>query len=350
QQLYDERFAHLVLEPLCDTSCVWPGDANRDGIANHLDLVAIAAGKNAAGNTRNSPLNWSPHPSEDWSLDLANGLNFKHLDCDGDGIVQPRDFEVTKINYGLTSEQYVNFDAYPVGTELYFEPQAKIADNIVAQEDGVYFIKVKMKPIPNLSALAFTIEYDPRFPQPQVITTANQLQNSYYFTSQHPSRDFPFTQTWDVDFAVMRLAQGGNFAGEFLVFLRFGQPSAPLPSTRTLFRFKNVRAVLDDGTEIFIGGEWLTLFFHGYEVEAQAPEPTDIVVFPNPSDGVFYVRMKMEELNGYQLFDLAGRRLAVDAQFREGDFMVDLRRLAAGIYFLEINREGKRHVRKLVVN
>ncbi len=92
-------------EALCATTdCVWPGDATGDRKANLYDLLNIGLGYGAQGPVRTifpSPDNhilWAPNFSEDWGSQ-PNLPDFKHLDCDGNGIVDLADVEAIHYNY-----------------------------------------------------------------------------------------------------------------------------------------------------------------------------------------------------------------------------------------------------------
>jgi hypothetical protein len=92
-------------EDLCQTmDCVWPGDANGDGVANHFDLLTMGRGFNAQGAPReifplpDEPMAWVPNMAEDWANEI-DGTNLKHLDSDGDGHVTEADVAAIEMNY-----------------------------------------------------------------------------------------------------------------------------------------------------------------------------------------------------------------------------------------------------------
>ncbi|MEO1451717.1 MAG: hypothetical protein AAFV07_19465, partial [Bacteroidota bacterium] len=82
---------------------VWPGDANYDLVANNQDLLAIGVAFGLTGPPRaNASLNWTGQPSVDWTDTLPGGINFKHADTDGNGVVNTADTVAINLNYGLT--------------------------------------------------------------------------------------------------------------------------------------------------------------------------------------------------------------------------------------------------------
>ena len=90
-----------TINMVCDS--VWPGDANDDNIANNLDILAIGIGSGATGPVRvGANINWVPQSAANWTNSLSNGANYKHVDCNGDGIINDADTTAVITNYGFT--------------------------------------------------------------------------------------------------------------------------------------------------------------------------------------------------------------------------------------------------------
>jgi plastocyanin len=98
-----------------DTSCVsitvpgslndsvWPGDANSDGVANLFDVLPIGLAYGSTGPVRaGASLLWVGQPATDWASSFGSGVNYKHADCNGDGIVNINDVPAILLNYGQT--------------------------------------------------------------------------------------------------------------------------------------------------------------------------------------------------------------------------------------------------------
>lgn len=91
------------IEVLLDNNCIWPGDFNYDGIVNNQDVVAYGLIFGESGFPRsNATLNWEAQPCPDWTGTQMNGVNYKHVDCDGNGIIDFSDFQCIWVNYGQT--------------------------------------------------------------------------------------------------------------------------------------------------------------------------------------------------------------------------------------------------------
>ncbi len=86
------------------TDCVWPGDADGDAKANIYDLLNIGLGFATSGPPRpffpvpNNPIAWAPNFSEDWG-NWVGPVNYKHLDCNGNGDINEADVAAIDANY-----------------------------------------------------------------------------------------------------------------------------------------------------------------------------------------------------------------------------------------------------------
>lgn len=81
---------------------VWPGDVNNDLITNNLDALYLAQSFGYTGSSRvNASINYTAQACADWSSTMANNVNRKFADCDGNGIVNFADSSAIVANYGL---------------------------------------------------------------------------------------------------------------------------------------------------------------------------------------------------------------------------------------------------------
>ncbi len=98
--------ATVTIKTDCPKDCVWSGDANLDGRANVWDLLPIGLAYGAEGPTRGVTNDlWIPQQGNDWidSLEVIEGkfVNYKHMDTNGDGIIDGQDVHPIDLNYGM---------------------------------------------------------------------------------------------------------------------------------------------------------------------------------------------------------------------------------------------------------
>ncbi|MBK7388675.1 MAG: T9SS type A sorting domain-containing protein [Bacteroidetes bacterium] len=97
-----QTFSYQIYVNGCNTNDVWPGDANSDGVANLYDLLSVGIGFNTSGTSRvGASTGWVAQPSVNWPNSFLSGINYKHADTDGNGIIDWSDTTAIFLNYGL---------------------------------------------------------------------------------------------------------------------------------------------------------------------------------------------------------------------------------------------------------
>lgn len=86
------------------TSEVWPGDTNADGVVNYHDVLTLNLKQGKTGLPRsNATAAWTAQATPDWGDSTPDGIDAKHADCDGDGLVDnSTDAPIVSANYGST--------------------------------------------------------------------------------------------------------------------------------------------------------------------------------------------------------------------------------------------------------
>jgi hypothetical protein len=83
-------------------------------------------------------------------------------------------------------------------------------------------------------------------------------------------------------------------------------------------------------------------------VENRSVKPEDIVIYPNPSRGNFYVDVRENIDSRIRVFDLLGN-CVLEKKMRKPKYEIDLGKEAKGIYFVETEMAGKKWLKKIVV-
>ncbi len=87
---------------VCSGPDVYPGDLNFDGRVDNKDILSIGlfngdSGPSREENSQNTE--WYGHKSRDWGQQQTNGADLKHIDANGNGIIDLEDFDVIDENY-----------------------------------------------------------------------------------------------------------------------------------------------------------------------------------------------------------------------------------------------------------
>lgn len=166
------------------TDCVWPGDANGSGDANVYDLLNIGLGYGKVGLPRpDAQLGWVGQPAPSWGLAAIAGVDYKHSDCDGDGLILYDDLDAIDLNY--VSGQPPAPMPQDGGLPIYF---AFDQDTILVDEmtpdllsiSGGLYVGTPDHPAVDLHGLGLTLAY----PQQDLLlpnsTTADYIDNSFF--------------------------------------------------------------------------------------------------------------------------------------------------------------------------
>ena len=162
-----------TLSVLISDSCdlVWPGDANDDLIVDNLDLLEIGLGNGASGTPRLSPGNgWSGQPSYTWGT-LINGISDdKHIDCDGNGIIDLNDTNAVILNYGFTrpASRLTGISSTNLLSNNSLLALSIIQDTIPAGGTGNIQIDLgtPSNPVSDFYGICFTLNFDPNLIDP----------------------------------------------------------------------------------------------------------------------------------------------------------------------------------------
>jgi hypothetical protein len=142
--------------------CVYPGDADDNGLADNNDLLAIGLGYGTTGTSRaQQDINWYGHPSTDWADTLPTGSNYKHIDCNGDGIINANDTVAIIQNYGQvhakTDDEQSWRSASPALYINLVPDTARAGDTLI----GNLILGDTNIPAADVYGIAFTVNYDP---------------------------------------------------------------------------------------------------------------------------------------------------------------------------------------------
>jgi type IX secretion system substrate protein/dockerin type I repeat protein len=351
RDLYTQGFASGCLQLVCVGDCVWPGDANGDGVANYRDLLPIGSYLGATGPLRAASFFWAPFTASGWNGSLPDGTNLKHADCDGDGEITPQDFKLSDLNYGLTTPAYTAPpDVYQAGPELYITA-AGTADFDHIEPGQSLFARINLSKVPDLFGLAFQLELDERY-----FIKANNFSQGYDVFPEKltfhspPIVDFPkviFDNARVLTNPDSSISDGQLFTLSLKAKEVFDEP---LPDAQTPIRFKNIKAIRSDGSIIDIGGTTTWATFENVPVEAvEQLEKNKLVVFPNPATDQLHLFFPGTETEEIAIFNTAGQLLYFDGEKKGDAYTIDLPPLPQGLYFLRLRLNGYYVTEKFVV-
>ncbi|MCB0598751.1 MAG: T9SS type A sorting domain-containing protein [Lewinellaceae bacterium] len=343
---YGQGFFNACSPPdECQDDCVWAGDTNADGIANHYDVLPVGTALGQQGPIRATPLHWAPQNGQAWDDSLDNGVNYKHIDADGSGIIAFGDLQATRMHLGKSRPDYQPPpDVYTEGPELYTHDSMRF---MMLDTNRFFTMRTELGLVPGLYGLAFTMEYDTNYLRNTgaLITNSQVDAGRFGVIKAHP-------QEGNIDFGItladtaQQLEPGRLMLSYFVPKSMDGQD---LPSANTEIKIKNILGVRKDGSKIEMGARTLNIAFPSLLSNQKHPNDPGVQAFPNPATGRLELRFPGRQAEGIMILDIAGRKVWA----QEGLFIdaasVDLRRLTRGTYFVRMQLDGAVVVRRIVL-
>ncbi len=325
----------------CTGICVWPGDADYDGLANNNDLLAIGLGFGSAGTARvQQDNNWFGHAAQDWASNLPSGSNFKHIDCDGNGSINNDDTLAITLNYSLTHPR--NGIEEPRGGVPQFRIQL-VPDTLIDGQTVIAHLLLgdSLMNATNVYGLAFTFHYDP------LVVDSNEVSLSYNNSSwlcssaaDHLDIDHKFNATGAIETALTRIdhtnRSGGGEIGSVAMKITTGNINGKNLGYYGMLCYISDLVVIDnqgnhqlidaiaDSTEI----EFEPNGLHDLE------QPFALHLFPNPALNQLTIVSAEKPLDKIAVVDALGEVVLQLAISPTHQLHLDISSLAAGPYCL----------------
>ncbi len=338
--------ASLQAQDCEPTDCVWPGDANHNGICNNMDLLWMGMAFNEGGPMRDDPsFTWTPQAADDWAqTHPMSGTNYKYADTDGNGFVEGVDFDVFPILYGQTNDQFTGL----LGNELPGDDLFIVLSDPNPQAGQTVDIFIHLgspeNPVNDLAGIAFTLDLD-----------TDYIQEDQTFVDPHggwlgtPWEDlFNFGKTDepsglnDPEFAFARLSGTpvsghGEIARVQIVIedVIVGHGGQPVDSVTLEIDFKRVLGLNYEEQDLQITAQSYALSLLTPTNET-LPEATVQVI---PQAQQLLLRAD-RQIDAYQLVDPLGRTIRRQ-QTHTIELTIPTMGLPAGVYVLQLLIDGQ---------
>lgn len=334
---------------------VFPGDANHNQICNNMDLLPIGVYYGDTGTVRpNASLTWVGQDCPDWSGTQANGQNTKHVDCNGDGLVDSTDRDAIYLNYGLTH----NVPKRSFGEGLWFQfPIDSIFEGDTI-EVGIMLGR-NLSPINNIYGIAFTVNYDSAFIVPG---SAHMTFDPCWVGIDSVNMISLFREDTTVQRYDMALARtdGQNVSGSgqigTLSVVMNDDIQAKLEGLLTTqMTYSDILAINNQEQHLQIGGEPGTFnVLVGYDHQPNAivlpPANPDMLInlYPNPNKGQLNLQNSTHVAVNIELYNLAGKKL-LQTTVGPGSSAIDLGSFELGLYLVRVYNNQFSLTRKISI-
>lgn len=333
--------------------CVWPGDANYDGIANNYDILAIGLFYGDNGPVRpGATNNWEAQPAPFWSDYQLDGINTKHADCDGSGSIDIFDSHVVSQNYS---------QSHPTAFHPVFDPSAPALTldldlpNFVP--NSPVFATVNLgditTPAQDAYGIAFTIVCDPPEAIGSNLVDVN-WNGSVFGDINHTlsiAQTFP-DQPGRVEAAICNNRRLGfpsisGLVGKFGFLLAEASPVVPV-----VFSIQDVRLINATGEILPVNPMGDVLGTIG--TQEYSSEKDGLILTPNPTNGAVTLRAETAfyDVVFVDLYAANGRKVFAQQNNEPGAsvFIVNLpESLPAGTYWLRVQDRKQVWLRMVVL-
>jgi hypothetical protein len=333
---------------LITASCVWPGDANADGITNNFDLLPIGQHHGATGLARtNASINYNCQPARNWGATILGtpNVDLKHVDTDGNALINSTDTNAIILNWAQTHLR--NNTSSLTGIDLYVDTVTTTPGDTVRLP-----IILGNTSVPNGYGIAFTVNYDPAGIDTN--TVAVDFNNSWLGTinSDMIGIQKDFYHQGQTEIALTRINQTATTGSGTIAHINFTIKDDVLPKSAFLrlnFDITNIRFIDPSGTIIPVTGVPTQILVTDGLTSTEtvlSKQENILTVFPNPTTGQIQIQSLVEEIETILVYNLTGTLLYREENINKLNTSLDLKELPTGIYIANvISEKGMQTVR-----
>jgi hypothetical protein len=332
------------------TTCVWPGDTDTSGVVNAADLLNIGLAFGERGTIRgfcaiDSSANgggycsvWDGQTAPFWSKQAASGVNYKHIDANGNGLINHADTLPIMKNWSKTrtlrgdNSVVLRGAAPPLSVQTGRVAEGQWAAFPIILGDAANIAK-------DIYGLAFSINYDP-----SVIDASSvylSFGQNWLGSGDNVLRVFKnFNGT--IEAAISRTNQQNGSGNGQIATLNF-KTKTGISGRNLSFTVDNQQVINKDAQTVPTTGQTTTT-----TVLTSNSEPdwaNQIAVFPNPTTGKVIVEGQHLDVKSVEVFDISGKSLyKTENSGKNAPLSIE----HAGTYFLKIQTTNGVLMRKLV--
>ncbi|MFK7807517.1 MAG: T9SS type A sorting domain-containing protein [Saprospiraceae bacterium] len=360
--------------------CVWPGDTDTNQVVNNFDLLNIGLAYDSVGPARaGANLMWQGQPAVDWMQTIPSGPNYKHIDCDGNGVINANDTIAITGNWGETHgftgdspDQFSNNDPTDGGDSQFFSdaPFYVQADTLIEGANMAFPIILgeEANAAEDIYGIAFSLTYDTTYIKESGVSVGFGpswlgLNNDDMISIQ---RNYPEDGRIDIGMTRidgMNITDFGQLAQLFITVeddILFAPGDDPQFFTggatdgggeeegfftgTAIFDIINVKAVNAFGEEITIIPTETTVPVQTTTSTNNILPAGSIQIYPNPAKDRIQVNTKNMNLENIRLFDLSGKlvRSATESTLNVGS-------VHSGLYLLKVQTSEGIYVEKVMI-
>ena len=340
RKFYASCYESKKVDQICDNDCVWPGDADNNGIVNNLDLLHLYPYINLTGNKRHKlSQSWSPQKGEDWEKNTLQDINLKHLDCNGNGIINSKDIATLKENLLSSNYTYTTWGgSNSKGNLLTF---GEVSDSLVAEERFEVEMKLAVSDTVTLSGLGYTVEYDST-----LLDFINVVVEKKWLDQSITPDNILFTENGKIHISLVKknVHNDSKVHNVTLGTLKFRVKKEIAGTRQCYLKYTNYEKTSVNGliTELTSTGKQFNVS-DPYKITEETFD--GLMLYPNPTNGLVNIRSKTVFTRG-EMCNLMGVTSSILLQ--NNSFIISNN--TPGIYTIKLYADsGEKDYARLVV-
>ena len=333
--------------------CVWAGDMNGDGRVSVSDILSLGRFLGLSGSLRDDLDygRWAGQGAIDWGVAQPNGLDIKHIDADGDGVINASDFTAIEDNYTaihtMMPKEVLGIKDYPFSlvpnTTEVDSGDLLVIDIVVGSNN---------KPLVNVFGLAFALNISPSFIDSSSLEAG--FDKSSWFTRQGGSLQLSVQpQSGRIEMGLTKaggivvdeasgfkpLGASGNGSIGQVSFIVVDEASGFKSETRQgLLRIHTGGIEIEDtdGVKYYLEDSFIDIVI---KRNNKTSEPTEdkLLVFPNPTTDIIQLHFNgRNTIKSYKMVDMMGRTIVSQTNVESQSTTVNTSQLETGIYSLQV--------------
>jgi len=333
------------------SSNIWPGDANSDLKCDIYDILPIGIGYGTAGPMRpNATINWVAETNSNWTNNFVSNVNYKHADCNGDGIIDYNDTTAISQNFGLT---------HPVRLSNPNLENSVANVSIVASQDSAgpadnLNLEIRLgdlqTPITGVYGIAFQLNFDQQ--------AVDSTQSSFNFVSSNlgtPGMDLlPFVKTdWNsgtIYAAAVRTDHLHTMSDSTIAIFNITITNSIALNTNSIFTLSGPKVIdrLGHTQTLSIVNDTVNINTSSVGTK-QIAEALQVKLFPNPAQNELYILSNVSHNGSIMIHDMSGRKV-IETNIESPKTKIDIGQLSSGIYSVGIKSNFGLVWKKLIVS
>ena len=325
---------------------VWPGDANSDLVCDMYDVLPIGLAYGAIGPVRpNASLLWVAQPMNDWGQTFTSGIDYKHADCNGDGVIDAADTTAITLHYGQNHPfRHVN----PVSGINSVDNFTMVASMDTAGSNDHILVEARLgsnvAQISNLYGIAFRVNF--------LSSVVDSTASNFSFTNSWlgtPGNDLltyvhPNWQQGSLDAVAIRTDHVPH-SGDSTIAV-FDVVIVDNVSVRTILNFSlsGVRGVYADGTIRYFVPVVDSVEIQDGPTGLASLTKNEISLYPNPANSSLTIRRSTGDAAKLIFRNVSGE-IILTKNITGYTPIIDTQEIPAGIYSVQI-LSGKESVQK----